>query len=156
MNKTIFNLDYKLSVIIVSVLGILIGFLSNGFYINGVMSFIFYIFRFILFVGIYAIFYVIEKRNNDFKEANKRMIGYLMGSSILNIIFGIFIATNLLKGLFVTLSGIVCLWVIFSFIMEMLVACIDNKAITKIFDVNKKIGSIANPILKVIDDITND
>lgn len=156
MNKTIFNLDYKVSIIIVSVLGILIGFLSNGFYVNGVMSFIFYIFRFILFIGMYAIFYVIEKRNSEFKEANKRMIGYLIGSSILNIIFGVFVASNLLRGLFVTLSGVVCLWIIFSFVMEILAVCIDNKIISKIFDINKKIGSIANPILKVVDNITND
>lgn len=158
MNKTIFNLDYKISIIIVSFLGILLGFLSNAFYVNGIIGLVIYLFKLILFSGIYVIFYFIEKNNKEFKLANKRMSGYLLISAILNIIFSIFSTAHLLSGFFLTLSGIVCFWLILSFISEIINVCLQNKIINKIINVNEKIGlAIANPIIKLIDSkITND
>lgn len=158
MNKTIFNLDTKTSIIFVSALGILLGFLSNAFYVDGLMDLIFYVFRFILFVIIYAIFYVIEKKNDEFKQTNKRMIGYLAISSILNVIFSIFITSHILPSLFLTLSGVICFWLIITFTFEILHVCVNNKIINKTITVNEKIGSVvANPIVKLVDNIsTND
>lgn len=155
MNNTIFNLNHKMSIIIVSIIGILLGFLSNAFYIGGILSFIFYIFRCILFIGIFGVLYLLEKKNTQFKSANKRMMGYLGISAIFNVVFSIFVVTHLLGALFITLSGIVCFWVIFSFVIEILNVCLENSVITKILSVNEKIGLIVgNPIAKVLDNLT--
>ena len=157
MNKTIFNLNYKTSIIIVSILGIILGFISNAFYVDGIVDFILYIFRFALFVGIYLIIYFLEKFK-DFKLSNARMMGYLMINCTFNIVFALFSITHILPSLFLTLSGIVCFWTIFSFVIEILAVCIKNKFIDKIFNFNKKIGLlISSPIVKLVDSkITND
>ena len=156
MNKTIFNLDYKKSIIIVSVLGVILGFLSNAFYVNGFIELIFYIFRFSLFAFIYVVLYMLEKNNLEFKMSNKRMVGYLIVSSLLNIIFSIFATAHLLTTIFLTLSGIVCFWVIASFIIEIINVCIDNNIISKILRINEKVSLIiANPIIKFIDSKVN-
>ena len=42
MNKTIFQIDYKISVLIICVLGVIVGFVSNAYSVNGVVSFIFH------------------------------------------------------------------------------------------------------------------
>lgn len=158
MNKTIFNLNYKSSVIIMSLLGIIFGFLSNVFYINGFLELIFYVFRFFLFIGVYLLIYLFEKNNNEFKVVNKRMMGMLIISSISNSIFAIFAITHLLSGLFVILSGVVCFILIVYFVMEIINVVNENKICQKIININEKIGSaIANPIVKYIESkITND
>ena len=145
MNKTIFNLNYKTSIIIVSILGIILGFLSNAFYINGVLGYIFYLFRLIVFVGIYGIMNFLEKNNEEFRIATKRMIGYLSVGGILNIIFALFATTHILRELFLTLSGVVCFWVILAFVVEILIVYIkENKVINRILKIDEKIGAITS------------
>ena len=152
MNKTIFNLDYKLSVIIVSVLGIIFAFLSNAFYVGGLMGFILYVFRFLLFIGVFLILNVIEKNNMEFKDSLKRMIGYLVISSSLNIIFSIFTTTHLLRGFFLICSGIVCFWLIVAFLLEIIKLYFNSKIVDSVLNVNKKIGlAVANPIARLFD-----
>ena len=156
MNKTIFNLDYKLSIIIISILGIVFAFLSNAFYISGFLEFILYIFRFILFIGVFLIFYILENNNMEFKNAITRMIGYLAINTVFNIVFAIFTTAHLLRGLFLTFSGIVCLWLIISFVIEITYLYTNNKIIEKILFINEKIGLVfSNPILKLFNKITN-
>lgn len=157
MNKTIFNLDYKISVIIISFLGVLFAFLSNAFYVGGLFGFILYLFRFCLFISVFLLIHLIERNNNEFKNGSKRMLGYVAISSLLNTIFAVFTTTHLLKGVFLTLSGIVCFWLIFSFVIEILKLYFNNKIIDKIFSINEKIGLVlANPIVNVFGKITND
>lgn len=158
MNKTIFKLDIKPSIIILASVGILLGFLSNIFYVNGAMDFIFYIFRLLLIIFVFSLFTILEKNNEEFKKASKRNLGYLALSSVLNIAFAIFKITHILPNLFLTLSGVICFWVIASFVLEILCVCIDNKSINKIICMNEKIGkAIANPIVKLVNNIiTND
>ncbi len=158
MNKTIFNLELKLSVIIVSILGIILSFLSNGFYVNGILNFIVYLLRCLLFVSLFIVFYVSENNNLQFKDTLKRMIGYLVIVEGLNIICSIFIVTHLLRGVFVTISGIVCFYLICAYVVEILKNCSNNKIVNAIFKINEKIGlTFANPIIKFIDTkITSD
>ena len=156
MNKTIFNLSYKSSIIIVSLLGIMFGFLSNAFYVNGVMDFILFAFRLILFLGVYLILFFIEKNNGEFKESTRRMLGYIGVSALLNIVCSIFVSTHLLSGLFITISGLVCFWEIMAFVIETLQLYFNNKFVGNLFMINKKIGlTLASPIIKLFN-ITND
>ena len=155
MNKTIFKLNYKNSIIIVSIVGIIFSFLSNAFYINGVMEFILYTFRLLLFLGIYLVLYFIEKDNIEFKESLKRIVGYMGATTLINLSCGVFVGTHLLSGLFIAISGIACLWLILAFVMEVLQFYIKNKFITNFYLANKKIGlTFANPIIKLFN-ITN-
>ena len=157
MNKTIFNLSYKISMIIFSLLGVLLGFLSNVYYVNGLSSFIFYLLRAVLFMGIYFGIYVLEK-NSDFKDSTRRMLGYLSVSYLVNMVCAIFSITHILGGVFLTISGLICFWLILAFVFELLVIYIDNRIINKIFNVNKKIGlAVAYPIVKLLSKkVTND
>ena len=158
MNKTIFNLDVKVSIMIVSILGIILSFLSNGFYVNSVLNFVFYVFRCILFVTLFVVFYMSESNNLQFKDALKRMVGYLIITEGLNLVCSVFVVTHLLRGVFVTISGIVCFLLIFTFVIEILNIYFSNKFIKVIFNINEKIGlKISNPIISFIESkITND
>lgn len=158
MNKTIFNLSYKTSVIAISVFGILLAFLSNAFYVDNFIEWILYIFRFLLFIAIYGVFYLLEKENKEFKETNKRIMGYLIANGILNITFAIFSLTHILQSLFLTLSGITCFILIHLFVVEILQLFLNNKIINTMFEIQKKIGLfLASPIVMFIDrKITND
>ena len=156
MNKTFLNLNYKNSLILLSSIGILFALLSNVYYVNGFLGVILYVLRFSLFILFFIAFYLLERYQVDFKEASKRMIGYLGVCAICNCICSIFVVTNLLKGLFLTCSGVVCLWCILSFVIEIFRVYKSHKFVEKWFQVNKKIGSfIANPILSVVSKITN-
>ena len=158
MNKTIFNLNGKMSIIIVACLGILLGFLSNAYYVSDFLDFILYIFRGILFIGIYLAIYSLEKNDLGFKSTNKRMLGYLSCSYLLNTICALFAITHILSQLFLVISGIVCFWVILVFIFEVLCLYFENKWIVKINKFNEKIGLLfANPIVRLLEKkTTND
>ena len=103
LNKTILNLNYKISLIIVSVLGMVFAFLSNAFYVEGLMGYILYVLRLILFSSVYFIMFLLEKNNKEFKNAAKRMLGYVGVSSLFNMTFAIFSTTHLLKGVFLNI-----------------------------------------------------
>lgn len=158
MNKTIFNLSYKASLTIMAILGVLFGFLSNAYYINGFLELIFYVFRFLMFIGVYLLIYLLEKGDENFKSFNKRMMGILVLSSIVNTIFAIFSSAHLLGGLFIVLSGVVCFILIMSFVIEIINVFHENKVFNIIVGLNKKIGNaFANPIVKSLEaKITND
>ena len=151
MNKTIFNFNYKISVIIVASLGILLGFLANAFYVNTFLSYIFYVFRSLLFVGIYIVLYLLEKKCIAFKDACKRMIGYLTICYTFNLLCTLFSLTHILKTIFLTVSGLVCFWTILVFLVELLNLFLKQKWLIKMQSVNEKIGlAIANPIVKLV------
>lgn len=158
MNKTFLNLDYKISVLIVSFFGIILGFLSNAFYVDSIIEMVLYVFRFLLFIGIYLLMFFIEKKNLEFKESLKRMSGYLLVSSILNVVFALFSLTHILVSVFLFMSGVLCLWVIVSFLLEIIYVYKINNNIKNIVNVNKKIGLILiSPIIEKIEKgITND
>ena len=158
MNKTIFNLEYKKSILISAFMGIFFGFLSNVFYVNGIMETIFYILRFALFIGIYLFLFFVEKKNLEFKEANKRMCGYIVVNCICNTLFSIFVSAHLLPGVFLTFSAIVCFWLISAFFVEILILKSNNLFLKKVYFFNEKIGlKFASPIIKFISrKITND
>lgn len=158
MNKTIFNLNYNISIIIMGIIGVVFAFLSNAFYVDGIIELLCYIFRFMLFIGIFLLIYLVEKNHIEFKETNKRMMGYLTISSLCNVLFSIFVTSHLLRGMFLTLSGIVCFWLILAFVIEVVSLYTDSNLVKKIFNFNKKIGlAFANPIVKFVDSkITND
>lgn len=158
MNKTIFNLNTKISIIIISSLGILLGFLANAFYVVNFIDFVFYVFRAALFIGIYIILQILEKKNLEFKNTCKRMIGYLVLCYLANSICVLFSLTHIIKGVFLSASGIICFWTILVFVIEILKIYFDNKLLRKFTVINEKIGlAIANPIVKLIEDkATND
>jgi len=150
MNKTIFNLNYKISIIIISILGILFAFLSNAFYVSGFLGFILYLFRLVLFIGVFLILHLSEKNNLEFKRTNKRMIGYLTINSLLNIVFAVFASAHLLRGVFLTFSGVICLWLIIAFVIEIARLYTNHKIVDKLLLINEKIGLVfANPIVNV-------
>ena len=152
MNKTIFNFNLKISTILISSFGVLLGFLANAFYTNNFFGLIFFIIRSCLFVGIYLCVYFLEKNNFDFKNKCKRMVGYLIWCYLLNLLCSIFALTHILQGVFLTVSGVICFWTIASFILEILYLYFDKKWLSKIISVNEKIGlTIANPIVKIIE-----
>jgi len=156
MNKTIFNLNYKISIIIISILGILFAFLSNAFYVSGFLGFILYLFRLVLFIGVFLILHLSEKNNLEFKRTNKRMIGYLTINSLLNIVFAVFASAHLLRGVFLTFSGVICLWLIIAFVIEIARLYTNHKIVDKLLLINEKIGLVfANPIVNVFNKITN-
>lgn len=158
MNKTIFNLTYKNSLIAISILGVILAFLSNAFYVDNFIELILYIFRFALFISIYLIFYILEKNNEEFKLANKRVVGYLVVSGILNSVFAVFCLAHILPNLFLSLNGIICFILIYLFAMEIVGLFVNNNFVNKILNTHKKIGLFfASPIVKYVDKkITND
>lgn len=158
MNKTIFNLNSKTSIIIVASLGVFFSFLTNAFYIVDFWDFILYILRFCLFVGIYLALYYVEKSNLAFKNRCKVMGGYFLTNALVNIGCAIFSVTHILKDMFLLFSGIVCFWTIFAFVAEILMLVVKNKWVKRISEVNEKIGSIfINPIVKLFENkTTND
>jgi len=158
MNKTIFQIDYKLSIIIVSLIGIIIGFISNGYMVNGLMPLLFYLIKMIVLCGLYLVFYLIENKNEEFKYKLKYMMGYLLVLNSFNLICIIFSLTHILSGLFLTLTSIVSLYIIVSFVLEILVLYFDNEIVDRIVNINKKIGqAVADPIVSFFDKkITND
>ncbi|MBR3891323.1 MAG: hypothetical protein IKJ30_04545 [Bacilli bacterium] len=157
MNKTIFQIDYKISVIIICVLGIISGFVSNAYTVNGVVSFIFHFIKIGVLTLIYLALYLIENKNKQFKEKLKYLFGDLAILNLMNIVFAIFISTHILPQLFLTMSGIISLYIVVSFSFEIVTLYYKNEIIGKITEFNKKIGNaIANPIVNLIDNITND
>ncbi len=157
MNKTIFQIDYKISVLIICVLGVIVGFVSNAYSVNGVVSFIFHFIKIGVLTLIYLALYLIENKNKQFKEKLKYLFGKLTILNLMNIIFAIFISTHILPQLFLTMSGIVSLYIVVSFCFEIVTLYYKNEIISKIIEFNKKIGNaIANPIVNLIENITND
>ena len=138
MNKTIFNLNVKVSTIIMSSIGIVFAFLSNAFYVKGVVGYILYLFRIVLFCGVFLCVYATEK-NEEFKETMKRIVGYFGINLIFNSIFALFSATHLLTFLFITLSSIICVYLIVSLVFEILNVILNKKYIYKIIKINEKI-----------------
>lgn len=158
MNKTIFNLDSKISIIMIAVLGIIFSFMTNAFYVVNFWGFILYFFRFCLFAGIYLLFYFAEKNNLVFKSRCKVMGGYLLVNASINIACALFSVTHILKDVFLLVSGIMCFWSILAFMGEIMILFIERKWLKRICDLNEKIGSIfINPIVKIFEKkITND
>lgn len=158
MNKTIFQIDYRLSIIIVSLIGIIIGFISNGYMVNGFVPLLFYIIKITILCGLYLVFYLIENKNKEFKCKVKYMMGYLVLFNSFNLICVIFSLAHILDGLFMTLTSIISLYIIISFVLEILVLYFNNEIVEKIVNANKKIGlAVANPIVNFFDSkITND
>jgi hypothetical protein len=157
MNKTIFRIDYKISMIIVMVLGVVIGFVSNAYNVDGFMSLIFHFIKLIVLTFIYLGLYLIENKNIEFKDKLKYVFGDLVLLSSLNFICSIFTTAHILAYMFLTFSGVISLYVIVSFTMEILNLYFKNEVINKVISLNKKIGlAIANPIIKSIEKITND
>ena len=106
--------------VILSVLGILLGFIANAFYVGSFMGFILYVLRTFLFVGIYLGIYLLEKQNMDFKRLAKRMMGYLGVCYVGNLVCILFALTHILKGVFLTVGGLICFCTIVAFIFEIL------------------------------------
>ena len=158
MNKTIFNLTTKASILLIASFGILLGFLANAFYVNTFISYILYILRSALFVGVYVVIHFTEKKNKLFKDASKRMIGYLSMCYISNLLCALFSLTHILKEIFLTASGLVCFWTILVFVIEILYMFSNQKWVVKFQSFNEKIGlTFANPIVKIIENkTTND
>ena len=151
MNKTIFQLDYKISMLIVSLVGIFVGFISNVYNVKGVLGFIFYLIELVLLTGLFFILYCIENKNKEFKNKVKYLFGDLALMSVLNIVFALFSITHIMQFLFITLSGIACLCIIYVFALEIVHLYLENKTVVKLVDFNKKIGdAIATPIVKLI------
>ena len=149
--KTFLNLNHKLSLIIVSIIGIVFAFLSNAYYVNGLINLALYVIRIIIFTLIFLFFYLFEKKDLEFKEFNKRGIGYLVINGTFNIICTIFVSTNLLRELFVTLSGIICLGLIICFILEIIKMYSQNKFIEKCFKVTSGISeNVGNFFVKLV------
>ena len=93
----------------------------------------------------------------EFKDKMKYVFGDLVLLSSLNFICSIFTTAHILAYMFLTFSGIISLYVIVSFTMEILNLYFKNEVINKVISLNKKIGlAIANPIIKSIEKITND
>ena len=158
MNKTIFQIDYKLSVIIISILGIIIGFVTSAYNVTGMPSFLLYFIKVTILSFLYLIFYLIENKNSDFKEKLKYILGNLLALNGLNITFAVFCAAHILPSLFLTLSGLISLHIIASFVLEIIALYFKNNVIEKIISFNKKIGTVvADPIVRFFDKkITND
>lgn len=157
MNKTIFQIDYKISVLIIAILGIIVGFVSNAYAVNGITSLIFHLIKVGVLTLVYLALYLIENKNNVFKEKLKYIFGDLVLFNFMNIIFSIFICAHILPQLFLTLSGIVSLYIVVSFCLEIVDLYYKNEIVTKVMNLNKKIGvAVANPIVNVIDKTTND
>lgn len=155
MNKTIFNLSDRFSIIIMGLFGIILGFLANAFYVNTFISYLLYILRAGLFLGAFIISYVLEKRSMIFKIACKRMLGYLLICYSFNLLCTLFSLTHILKEVFLTISGLVCFWTILVFALEILSIFFNQKWISKFQMINEKIGlAIANPIVRLIQNKT--
>lgn len=157
MNKTIFQLDYKVSVIIVSILGIFIGFVSNAYNVNGGLAFVFHFVKLLLLTGAFFALYLLENKNKEFKDKLKYVVGDLFLLNAINLMFSIFVVTHIISPLFIILSGIVSLYVIFMFVMEIVNLYFENSTIGKVMNFNKKIGdAIATPITRMVNKSTND
>lgn len=158
MNKTIFQIDYKLSIIIVSILGIVIGFVSNAYSVSGIVGLLFHFIKIIILTGLYLVFYLIENKNDSFKTTLKYMFGTIVVLNGFNLIFTIFSSTHILEHLFLTLSGVISLYIIISFVLEILSLYYKNEIADKIILFNKKIGTaVADPIISFFEKkITND
>ena len=158
MNKTIFNLNSKISIIIIACFGIVFSFMTNAFYVVNFWSFILYVFRFCLFVGIYLLLYLFEKQNLEFKQKCKIMGGYFLGNALVNICCALFSVTHILKEIFLLVSGIVCFWSILAFIVEIVILFVKGNLLNKISITHEKIGSILiNPIVRIFEKkTTND
>ncbi len=157
MNKTIFRLDYKISMLIVSVLGIVMGFITNAYGVNGIISFIFHLFKIFILTFLYLVLYFVENKNLDFKNKLKYMLGGILLLNASNLIFSIFTTTHILSGLFLTFSGVVSLYMVISFTLEIINLYYQNKFIDKMILFNKKIGTaVAEPIISLFKRTTND
>lgn len=157
MNKTIFRIDYKISLIIIMALGVIIGFLSNAYNVNGFISLILHFIKLMILSFIYLGLYLIENKNKDFKDKLKYIFGDLILFNALNFICAIFTTTHILSYMFLTFSGIISLYMIISFSIEIINLYLKNEIINKVISLNKKIGlAIANPIIKAFEKITND
>lgn len=157
MNKTIFQIDYKISVLIISILGIIVGLISNVYGVNGIVAFLLYFIKINVLTLIYLSLYLIENKCEPFKHKLKYIFGYLLILNASNLIFSILTSAHVLPQLFFALSGIVSLYVIISFVAEILDLYYKNEIVAKLISFNKKIGNaIANPIVNFIEKITND
>ena len=158
MNKTIFNLNSKISITIIACLGIILSFMANAFYVENFWNYILYIFRFFLFVGVYVLIYWLENQNIEFKKKCKIMAGYLVGNALVNICCAWFSVTHILKEIFLLISGLVFFWSIIAFSLEIVIIFVNSKWLNKIVYTHEKIGSILiNPIVNIFEKkITND
>ena len=86
------------------------------------------------------------------------MLGNLLMLNGINVVFSVFCATHILPSLFLTLSGVISLYIITSFVLEVLSLYYKNEIVDKVISVNKKIGTaVADPIAKLFErKTTND
>jgi hypothetical protein len=85
------------------------------------------------------------------------MLGGILLLNASNLIFSIFTTTHILSGLFLTFSGVVSLYMVISFTLEIINLYYQNKFIDKMILFNKKIGTaVAEPIISLFKRTTND
>ena len=142
---------------IVAIVGMIVGFISNLYYVSSIKSFIEYLVKLLAANILLFFIYCNERKNLEFKKITRRMTAYILTSSLINISFSFFVLTNILKMLFINLSGIVCFWLIISELSEIIKIYKDYKVINPISKFNKKIELFISPILEYVEKkITND
>lgn len=152
MNKTIFNLNLKMSVIILASLGVLFSVMSNAFYVDDFIGFILCLFRSVLIVGGYLGIYLLEKHNTEFKSITKRMFGYLGMCYVANQVCILFSLTHILKNTFLTISGLVCFYTIVMFVLELINIFYSKRLVKQMIVFNeRKTLFLTNLLLELIE-----
>lgn len=156
MNNNILKLDNKKIIVFLSLVGIIIGFTLNVYFVNGIGKFFFYIMKLIVINILSFVITIKLKNNHELEDSIHNISSYILLASILNFICSLFVISKILPTMFIFVSGIVCFWLIVSLCLEIVVQYNEKIKRDRIYLLNKKIGLMINPILKSIrDKITN-
>ena len=94
MNKTILGLDERISIIILSAIGMLFTFIGGYGTINSLVSFLFILIKCVVFVVIPLALYVLEKNNMEFKK----VAGIYTSYFIINLVMTVIASISMING----------------------------------------------------------
>lgn len=94
MNKTILGFDERISIIILSAVGMLFTFIGGYGAINSLVSFLFILIKCVVFVVIPLALYVLEKNNMEFKK----VAGIYTSYFIINLVMTVIASISMING----------------------------------------------------------
>lgn len=125
MNKTIFNIDEKLSIIILSLISLFFSFVSICSPITGLISFLIVLVKSVIFIILPFIIYVMEKNSEKFKNIAGIYLVYfsfnlliIILASVLHINEFVWLFFKFLFDLFVLLILLTSFFVFIDYVLQ--------------------------------------
>lgn len=142
MEKTVFNLNSRVSIIILSAISVLFSFISNYAQINSIISFLFIAVKASIFVVIPLIVYILEKQSLKFKKIAGIYTSYFVINFVITIIASVSIVNGIVPKIWAFLFNLTNLVILLSSVFILIEQVLNYREVkSKVYE---------NTIMKVV------